>query len=100
MVGSVNLDLVARVSRLPEPGETLAASGLQRVPGGKGANQALAARRLGADVTMVAAVGDDPAADEALALLRADGVRLERLRREPGEPTGHALITVELRSTA
>jgi ribokinase len=95
VIGSVNLDLVARVPRLPEPGETLAASGLQRVPGGKGANQALAARRLGADVTMVGAVGDDPAADEALALLRADGVRLDRLRRDPGEPTGHALITVD-----
>jgi ribokinase len=95
VVGSVNLDLVARVPRLPAPGETLAAGGLQRVPGGKGANQALAARRLGADVTLVAAVGDDPAADEALALLRRDGVRLDRLRREPSEPTGHALITVD-----
>ncbi len=95
MVGSVNLDLVARVPRLPAPGETLAASGLRRVPGGKGANQALAARRLGADVTLVAAVGDDPAADEALALLHHDGVRLDRLRHDPGEPTGHALITVD-----
>lgn len=95
MIGSVNLDLVARVPRLPEPGETLAASGLRRVPGGKGANQALAARRLGADVTLVGAVGTDAAADEALALLTADGVRLDRLRREPDEPTGHALITVD-----
>jgi ribokinase len=95
VVGSVNLDLVARVPRLPAPGETLAATGLQRVPGGKGANQALAARRLGADVTMVAAVGDDPVADEALALLSRDGVRLDRLRHEAGAPTGHALITVD-----
>ncbi|MEN3269400.1 MAG: ribokinase [Pseudonocardia sp.] len=95
VVGSVNLDLVARVSRLPAPGETLAASGLSRVPGGKGANQALAARRLGAEVALVAAVGDDPAADEALALLRRDGVRLDGLRREPAHPTGHALITVD-----
>jgi ribokinase len=95
VVGSVNLDLVARVSRLPAPGETLAASGLTRVPGGKGANQALAARRLGAEVILVAAVGDDPAADEALALLRRDGVLLDGLRREPGHPTGHALITVD-----
>jgi ribokinase len=95
VVGSVNLDLVARVPRLPAPGETLAASGLQRVPGGKGANQALAARRLGADVTMVAAVGNDPVADEALALLSHDGVRLDRLHREAREPTGHALITVD-----
>jgi ribokinase len=95
VIGSVNLDLVARVPRLPEPGETLAASGLRRVPGGKGANQALAARRLGAEVMMVGAVGTDAAADEALALLAADGVRLDRLRREPDEPTGHALITVD-----
>jgi ribokinase len=95
VVGSVNLDLVARVPRLPAPGETLAAGDLRRVPGGKGANQALAARRLGADVTLVAAVGDDAAGDEALALLRHDGVRLDGLRREPGYPTGHALITVD-----
>jgi ribokinase len=95
VVGSVNLDLVARVPRLPASGETLAASGLSRVPGGKGANQALAARRLGADVTLVAAVGDDPAAGEALALLRRDGVRLDRLRHDPREPTGHALIKVD-----
>jgi ribokinase len=95
VVGSVNLDLVARVARLPAPGETLAAGDLQRVPGGKGANQALAARRLGAEVTLVAAVGDDPAADEALALLHRDGVRLDRLHREPARPTGHALITVD-----
>jgi ribokinase len=95
VVGSVNLDLVARVPRLPAPGETIAAGGLHRVPGGKGANQALAARRLGADATLVAAVGDDPAADEALALLTRDGVRLDRLRRDPDRPTGHALITVD-----
>jgi ribokinase len=95
VVGSVNLDLVVRVPRLPAPGETLAAGDLRRVPGGKGANQALAARRLGAEVTLVAAVGDDPAADEALALLQRDGVRLDRLRREPDHPTGHALITVD-----
>ena len=95
VVGSVNLDLVARVPRLPAPGETLAAGELRRVPGGKGANQALAARRLGADVTLVAAVGDDAAGDEALALLQHDGVRLDGLRREPGHPTGHALITVD-----
>jgi ribokinase len=95
VVGSVNLDLVATVARLPAPGETLAARGLQRVPGGKGANQALAARRLGADVTLVAAVGSDAAAGEALALLEHDGVRLDRLRLDPVEPTGHALITVD-----
>jgi ribokinase len=95
VVGSVNLDVVARVQRLPRPGETLAAAGLARHPGGKGANQALAARRLGADVVLVAAVGTDPAADEALALLAAEGVDLTAVRRVPDLPTGHALVTVD-----
>ncbi len=95
VVGSVNLDLVARVPRLPEPGETLAAHELRRVPGGKGANQALAARRLGAEVALIAAVGADPAADEALALLRADGVDLSGVTAHPELPTGHALVTVD-----
>lgn len=95
VVGSVNLDLVAGVAELPAPGETVAASGLQRLPGGKGANQALAARRLGADVTLVGAVGADSAATEALALLRAEGVDLAGTRTVAGTPTGHALITVD-----
>src|ERR1700712_238428 len=94
VVGSVNLDLVARVARLPAAGDTVAATGYARVPGGKGANQALAARRLGADVALLAAVGDDEAAGEALALLRADGVDLAGVRTVPG-PTGVALITVD-----
>lgn len=95
VVGSVNLDLVARVHRLPGPGETLAAHELHRVPGGKGANQALAARRLGARVALVGAVGADAAADEALALLRADGVDLSGVSKHPRLPTGHALVTVD-----
>lgn len=95
VVGSVNLDLVARVPRLPGPGETLAAHALHRLPGGKGANQALAARRLGVDVALVAAVGTDPAAAEALALLRAEGVDLAGVTEHPDLPTGHALVTVD-----
>lgn len=95
VVGSVNLDLVATVARLPAPGETVAASGLQRLPGGKGANQALAARRLGADVALVGAVGADSAAVEALELLRAEGVDLAGTRTVADAPTGHALITVD-----
>jgi ribokinase len=94
VVGSVNLDLVARVSRLPAGGDTVAATNYRRVPGGKGANQALAARRLGADVALLAAVGDDDAAGEALALLAEDGVDLSGVRRQDG-PTGVALITVD-----
>ena len=94
VVGSVNLDLVTRVGRLPAGGDTITATDYQRVPGGKGANQALAARRLGADVALLAAVGQDDAADEALALLAADRVDLIGVRRVDG-PTGVALITVD-----
>ena len=60
VVGSVNLDLVTKVARLPRPGETLSGATLERIPGGKGANQAVAATRLGADVRMVGCVGSDP----------------------------------------
>ena len=87
VVGSINLDLVARCERLPRPGETLTDATFERVPGGKGANQALAAARLGADVTLVGAVGDDPFADEALALLRGGRRRARRGRaRRPSRP--------------
>lgn len=94
VVGSVNLDIVASVARLPVPGETVTDAELNRYPGGKGANQALAARRLGADVKLVACVGDDAVADEALALLREGGVDLEHCRRVKNAPTGTALISV------
>jgi len=91
VVGSINLDLVARVSRLPRPGETVAGSDFQRFPGGKGANQAVAAARLGARVRLIGAVGSDPLADEALTGLRAAGIELD-LRHEG--VTGIALILV------
>lgn len=94
VVGSVNLDLVARGPRLPAPGETVTGAVLARHPGGKGANQALAARRLGADVRLIARVGRDAMADEALALLRAEGVDLGPCVVDPDAPTGVALIAV------
>ncbi|HET7137043.1 MAG TPA: ribokinase [Gaiellaceae bacterium] len=92
VVGSINLDLVARVERLPRAGETLTAGGFVRVPGGKGANQAVAAARLGAHVRMVGAVGGDALADEALAGLREADVELELTRTAT---TGLALILVD-----
>jgi ribokinase len=92
VVGSINLDLVAKVERLPRPGETLSGATLERIPGGKGANQAVAAARLGADVRMVGCVGRDPNAADALAGLREAGVELDV--RETGAPTGIALILV------
>ncbi|MDX1481449.1 MAG: PfkB family carbohydrate kinase, partial [Woeseiaceae bacterium] len=94
VVGSVNLDIVARAARLPVAGETVTNAELGRFPGGKGANQALAARRLGARVALIACVGRDTAADEALALLRSDGVDLARCRVVDDRPTGVALIAV------
>jgi ribokinase len=93
VVGSINLDLVARAERLPRPGETVTCARFARFPGGKGANQAVACARLGADVTMVGAVGDDHFAEEALAGLREAGVALDL--RPATEPTGVALILVD-----
>jgi len=95
VVGSVNLDLVARVRAFPARGETVTDAVVSRHPGGKGANQALAARRLGAQVHLLACVGEDPAADEALAPLRKEGVNLSLCHRLPGQPTGLAMILVE-----
>jgi ribokinase len=92
VVGSINVDLVARVPSLPRPGETLLAGSLERFPGGKGANQAVAAARLGASVRMVGAVGDDAFADEALAGLRDAGIELDVAR---SGDTGLALIVVD-----
>lgn len=94
VVGSVNLDFVASGAKLPAPGETVTGAKLARHPGGKGANQALAARRLGAQVQLVARVGKDGMADEALALLKADGVDLKQVGVDPKESTGVALIAV------
>ncbi len=90
VVGSINLDLVARVERLPRAGETITASAFERIPGGKGANQAVAASRLGARVQFVGCVGRDEFAQEALVNLR----NLELDVREVDAPTGVALIFV------
>lgn len=94
VVGSVNLDLVASADRLPAPGETVMGGAFASHPGGKGANQALAARRLGADVSLIAKVGRDANADEALALLKQDSVDLSGVHVSEVAPTGVALITV------
>jgi ribokinase len=94
VVGSVNLDIVARVERLPTAGETVTGADIKRYPGGKGANQALAAKRLGAEVSLVARVGDDANADEALALLASGGVDLAACGRDKLASTGVALIAV------
>ena len=91
MVGSANVDLVARCSRLPAPGETIGGAAFSRIPGGKGANQAVAAARLGASVTFVGRFGTD---DLVLRSLEADGVDVSGVRRDDGE-SGVALILVD-----
>ena len=93
VVGSVNLDLVARCERLPRPGETVTDATFDRFAGGKGANQAVAAARAEADVHLGAAVGTYSFADEALAGLRTAGVELDLQR--PDAPTGVAVIVVD-----
>ena len=94
--GSINLDLVAQVGRIPAPGETLAGHSFKTVPGGKGANQALAASRAGAQVKMFGAVGRDAFAAKALANLEASGVDLSGVIAVD-TPTGVALIHVDAR---
>jgi ribokinase len=94
VVGSVNVDLVARVASLPVPGETVLGADLETTPGGKGANQAVAAARMGAAVSFVGAVGTDEVGASLAAGLAADGIDLGGLRRAEG-PSGHALIAVD-----
>ncbi len=91
VVGSVNLDLVARCERLPRSGETVTGAVFERIPGGKGANQAVAAARLGADVRLVCSVGEDSFADEALGGMTAVDVDARRA----DAPTGVAVIIVD-----
>ncbi len=91
--GSINMDLIATTARLPKPGETVTGTGFSTAAGGKGANQALAARRAGASVRMAGAVGSDSFADGALALLKQAGTDLS-LTKTVSEPTGTAHILV------
>ena len=92
--GSINIDLVTKTERIPGPGETVIGGDYATAPGGKGANQALAARRAGGEVKMVGAYGRDAFADQALSLLKADGVDFSASRAAE-KPTGAAFITVD-----
>lgn len=95
VLGSINLDLLARVDKIPAAGETRIAHSLLTSPGGKGANQALAARRMGAQTSLIGMVGDDAFAVQALRILRQDGVDLSNIGVSHTSSTGLALITVE-----
>jgi ribokinase len=95
IVGSLNMDLVTRAPRLPRAGETLAGQSFVTVPGGKGANQAVAAARLGASVAMIGCVGDDAYGEQLRAALLAEGVDCQAVTPVTGESTGVALIVVD-----
>ena len=95
VVGSLNIDLVTRVERHPKPGETVLGTGLERLAGGKGANQAVAAAAAGAAVVMAGCVGSDEAGSAYIARLLALGIDVAPIRVQPDCPTGHALITVD-----
>ncbi|HET6413872.1 MAG TPA: ribokinase [Anaeromyxobacter sp.] len=95
VVGSINMDLVVRTVRLPEPGETVSGKSFAQIPGGKGANQAVAAARLGARTAMVGCLGDDAFGAELERVLAADGIDCRAVRKVPGVPTGVALIEVD-----
>lgn len=95
VVGSINLDLVVRCAALPRPGQTVAGDDLQEHGGGKGANQAVAAARLGARTTLIARVGDDGAGQRLRAGLAAEGVAVPDDLVSAGVPSGTAIIAVE-----
>jgi ribokinase len=97
VLGSLNMDISVTVPRLPGPGATVLGSAARFTPGGKGANQAVAAARLGADVRMVGCVGDDDFGRQLLAALRAEGIDAGTVRIVPGVPTGLAMIAVDTR---
>ncbi len=94
VVGSTNTDLVATVPHLPFPGETVLGGALQTVAGGKGANQAVAAARLGGQVTFIARIGDDAFGTVSLEGFRRDGIDTRFVSVTPGIPSGVALISV------
>ncbi len=94
VVGSSNTDLIIKVPEIPRPGETLLGGEFMTFPGGKGANQAVAAARAGGDVVFIAAVGDDPYGEEALKGYRLDKINTENIKICKGVPSGIAMITI------
>ncbi len=95
VVGSINMDLVAQASHLPQPGETVIGSHYQYCPGGKGANQAVAAARLGARVTLIGQVGEDEAGTQLLEGLERDQINLSAVTRTTSYRSGLAIVTVD-----
>jgi ribokinase len=95
VLGSSNTDMTVRLPRLPAPGQTALGHSFSTTPGGKGANQAVAARRAGAEVVLITAVGDDSLGRQALALYRQEGIDVQHVRVVEGTASGVALILVD-----
>ena len=95
VVGSINMDMVVRSPRMPAPGETVLGDGFKTAAGGKGANQAVAAARLGGRVAMIGRVGDDAFGEQLLANLRHEGIDCRAVENTPQTPTGVAMIIVD-----
>lgn len=94
VIGSINMDQVVTTERIPGKGETLPGHSLKYIPGGKGANQAVAMARLGAEVTMFGCVGEDDNGRQLLSSLSAEGVDISHVKKTDSAPTGLAIITV------
>ncbi len=95
VVGSANVDLVAQAPHIPQPGETVLGWGFVMAMGGKGANQAVGAARLGGNVTFLARIGNDSFGDQCLAAYQHEGINTHFIQRDQHEPTGVALIEID-----
>ncbi len=95
VLGSINMDLVVKTDRAPKGGETLSGTSFQTIPGGKGANQAVAIARQGGEISMIARVGNDGFGDELLNKLKENNVNVEYVRKDESCSTGVAMIVVE-----
>ncbi|HBM74700.1 MAG TPA: ribokinase [Clostridiaceae bacterium] len=95
VLGSINMDVVLGVNKIPRLGETVLSNGVKKNPGGKGANQAVAAARLGANVFMIGKVGRDSNGDHLVKKLKADGINTDHVGIEADKPTGTAIIAVD-----
>ncbi|EYE87404.1 hypothetical protein Q428_13520 [Fervidicella metallireducens AeB] len=95
VLGSINMDLVINSKRIPRVGETVLAKEFRKIPGGKGANQAVAARRLGCEVYMLGKVGVDDNGRILMEALKGDGINLDYILKDDDNPTGMAIINVD-----
>lgn len=95
VIGSINTDMVIMAGHLPAPGQTVIGGNFFMNPGGKGANQAVAAKRLGGDVAFIAKTGNDIFGEQSVQLFKKEGINIDHLLTDPSKPSGVALITVD-----